>query len=212
MISTQVLGSNRAGQSGIAGSGLPAGGTVGDGLVWDGAQWVASHEARAYNAMLGDTGPVESAVQGTAVVILGTAYVYRLAVRRSAVSAARTLWYIVSTAQTVTTLSLAVFDSTGAQLGATSANQNTNVSTTGNKSDTVGSFPLTAGQDVYVEAIAIGGTGPTFRGSNGGSLNVGIAAAPFRVNSNGTGLGAIPTPIVPASLVSSNVAIWFGIT
>lgn len=203
------------GASGAAGGVLPAGGGAGDVLFWDGTQWVASHEARAYNGFLGDTSNLETAVQGTALPISGTLYVYRLAVRRAAASGTRTLWQIVSTAGGTLTAAqnlLACYDSTGTQLGSTSADQSAVWNSTGVKSASVGSFAVAAGQDIYVQLLAVGTTAPTCRGSNGASLNVNLTGANQRVSSNGTAQTAMPASITPANLVSANVAVWFGLT
>jgi hypothetical protein len=105
----------------------------------------------------------------------------------------------------------AVFDAAGNQLAVTADIAST-ISSTGVKSLTmVANYTLTAGQDVYVAILQVGGTPAAFHRAvtSAGLGNAGLnAAAGYRFMSSGSGLTAMPSTVTITSGTSSSNTYW----
>lgn len=140
----------------------------------------------------------------------GSVIVCKVIAETAAVSATRTVYTRQLAAATTLTLgSVAVFNSSGTQLGSTSADQSANWNaSTGNRTATVGTFAVAVGDIMYIAFLCVGTTGVGFsRATNSAGENMDVAAASSLWGVAATGQATMPGSIVPANITAYGVAI-----
>jgi hypothetical protein len=170
--------------------------------------------AASRSGLLAHTYPAHQAGSTSTALTSGTVYVAKVTAESAAAAAARSVRFFQNTASAGLTLAkVAVFDSSGNQLGV-SSDISSLLNGSGNTGRTVGvgSFALTAGSDYYIALVVVGTTGPVLvRSSNSGVANVGLSGAGLLWSTAATGQTDMPASIAPASLSAQPVALWFGL-
>ena len=152
----------------------------------------------------------------TVTAVSGTKYVFRIKVGQSC-TVTNIVMCLPTAGSTLTAgqNGCALYDSTGAQLGAT-ADQSGSWTSGGVKI-----MPITApvavnAGFVYVEVMSNGTTPATFTRAtpSASAMNTNLAGATLRNATNGTGATALDASITPGSLSTANtpVAYWVGLS
>ena len=162
------------------------------------------------NGYLAESLPLEAAT-GTGLLVSQLKYVIRVPLPYAVTFT--TVSYCISTVGSGCTVGLiAVYNSSGVQIGSTSADQSAVYNgSVGVKDATVGA-PGSQSGVIYVEVLAVGTTPPTLRtGSNQNLFNANLTGANLRAASNGSATAA-DASITPANLVTTNAqSIWIGL-
>lgn len=179
------------------------------------APGVATSAGAASRAgLIAHTYPAHQAASTSTALTSGTVYVAKVAAESAAAAAARSVRFFQNTASSGLTLAkVAVFDSSGNQLGVSSDISSTlNGSGNSGRTVAVGSFAVAAGTEYYVALLVVGTTGPVLvRSSNSGVANVGLSGAALLWSTAATGQTDMPSTITPASLSAQPIALWFGL-
>jgi len=159
------------------------------------------------NAFLAATASLDG-VDNQFQTVAGTLYLLKLPVRAS--FTCTSLSYIVSTGGSGASTGsfVGLYNSAGTLLSG-SADIGANLAVAADYTTALTSAQaLTAGTFVWAAMLTnLATTQPTFRAW---VTNIGLAAAAFRVATNGAGLVALPGSVTPSANTSSGASIWIG--
>ena len=159
--------------------------------------------------------------QTSGALASGFKYVMRIKARNSAASGTRTITLAVNSAGSTLTSGqclIAAYNSSGAKIGSTSADQSGVWNSTGVKTATIGTFAVAINDVIYVEILANGTTPPTFQGCGGtivaSLINQNLSVANATFTTNGSGATTVDASITPSSLANGGNArgIFVGLT
>lgn len=207
-LSTILTGLNQV----IAGVGLSGGGSLSSNVTLT----AANNASAAQAGLLAMTYQPHIASSTSTALTGGTVYVIRVIAEAAAASGTRTVrFYQIGASSGVTLGQVAVFSSTGTQLGSTSADQSAtwNGSGTAVRNPTVGTFALVAGSTYYIAILTVAGTGPTLgRSGNNGVANAGLTGATLLFSTSATtGVTTMPGSLTTSTLAAQPIALWAGL-
>lgn len=140
----------------------------------------------------------------------GTLYLARVDIAAD-VTATKIYWWVANTGSGATAGQnwAGLYSSAGTLLA--SANVDSSFSSATLKTTAIAATALTAGSFYWVALLFNASVTPTLTRASGWSgvdtaANLGLAASAYRFAKNGTALTALPSPIVPASNVGSDIA------